>query len=157
MDFRRHQPALLALLAGVLVVFLPFCLGSVADTEEFYSTAIPMTLAFRALADGASPFWTPLLGLGMPQPFRISYLLHPLGPAFAIGPEFGMNVLTGAHLALAAVATYALALALGITRPIAVLCAVSALLSTTILQVIYHDNWFTHVVSWSLLPLAALL
>jgi hypothetical protein len=157
MDFKNHRLPLLALLIVVVAAVLPFVLGSVGDTEEFYGTAIPMTLAFRALGEGASPFWTPLLGLGMPQPFRISYLMHPLGFTFAFGAEFGMNVLTAVHLAIGAAATYCLALALGISRPIAVLCAASIVFSTTVTQVLYYDNWFTHIVSWSLLPLAALM
>jgi hypothetical protein len=157
MDFKSHRPALLVVLAAVVIALLPFLIGSVGDIEEFYGTAIPMTLAFRALADGASPFWTPLLGLGMPQPFRISYLLHPLGPAFAVGAEFGMNVLTSVHLAIGAIATYYLAIYLGMTRLVALFCTISAVFSTTITQILYHDNWFPHVVTWSLLPLSALL
>ena len=157
MDRTRHQPALAVVLVAVVIALLPYWLGSVPDYEEYYGTAIPMTLAFRALADAASPFWTPLLGIGMPQPFRISYLMHPLGAAFAVGPEFGMIVLTSVHLAIGAVATYYLAIYLGISRLVAVLCAISALFSTTITQILYFDDWFTHVVTWSLVPVSALL
>lgn len=156
-EIKSDRAAVCIVLFAVLAALLPFVLASVPDAEEFNATAMPMTLAYRALGDGASPFWTPLLGLGMPQPFRISYLLHPLGPAFGLGALAGVNLLTSFHLAIGAVATYYLATYLGMTRFAAVVCAVTAVFSTTIVQVLYVDDWFTHVVTWSLLPVSALL
>lgn len=156
-EIKSDRSALRIVLFAVVVALLPFVFASVPDDEEFYATAMPMTLAYRALSDLNSPFWTPLLGLGVPQPFRISYLLHPLGPAFGLHALAGVNMLTSVHLAMGAIATYFLATYLGTTRLAAVVCAVTAVFSTTIAQLLYVDDWFTHVVTWSLLPVSALL
>ena len=104
-EIKSDRSALRIVLFAVVVALLPFVLASVPDDEEFYATAMPMTLAYRALSDLNSPFWTPLLGLGVPQPFRISYLLHPLGPAFGLHALAGVNMLTSVHLAIGAIAT----------------------------------------------------
>jgi hypothetical protein len=52
---------------------------------------------------------------------------------------------------------YGLASYLGMGRVAAVVCAVSVVFSTTIAQPMYVDDWFIHVITWSLLPWSALL
>lgn len=73
-----------AVLVGSALVLGGFAFGHISDVEDFYSTAVGTSLFVNAALRGQNPFWTDLLGLGLPQPFRISLIQHPLAFLFAL-------------------------------------------------------------------------
>src|SRR5690606_22634690 len=84
--------------AAALFLCATFLIGSTPDEEEFRFAVLGAWLQVQALIEGHVAFWTPLLGLGIPQPFVPTFTLHPLAPLLAaVSPVTWGRVLLAAH------------------------------------------------------------
>jgi len=151
----RARPGWLAVaLAGAAFVLGGYAFGYVNDVEGFNATSLTTTLFVKAVAQGDNPFWTDLLGLGLPQPFRISLIQHPLGFLFALLPPLAaiktIVVLQGLAGTLVC---YVLCRRLRMPAFVAGACALSFILCTSVLQPLFFDDWPTSFLSFCFLPL----
>lgn len=144
-----------ALVILTAVVFLSgYVLGGVGDVEDFNSTGLTTYLFMRSLFAGDNPLWTPLLGLGLPQPFRISLIQHPLGFLFAfLGPLAAIKIIVFAQGLIGAAAFYLLSREFSMPRPVAATCAISYILSTAAVEYLFFDDFFSTFLSYCLYPL----
>lgn len=150
---RRGDWGLWAALGGAVTMLAGFVFGAVGDAEDFYTTAVGTRLFFRSLADGTNPFWTDLLGLGLPQPFRISLVQHPLGPLFALmDPLAAIKAVVVVQGLAATVCVYLLCRRLAMERLVAATCALSFISSTSVLQYLFIDDYFSQFLSVCLVP-----
>lgn len=147
----------LPIVAGVLILG-SYAMGHVFDVEDFNATALTTKLFMDSLLQGDNPFWTSLLGLGLPQPFRISYIQHPLGVLFGVLPAVtAVKVLIIAQGIMAAVSVYLLGRRLLMPPAIASVCAFTFLLCSGSLQYLHIDDWFSSFTSFCFFPLIVLL
>ncbi len=143
--------------AGAAFLLSGYCFGALADAEDFNSTAVTTRLFFAALSRGENPFWTDLFGFGLPQPFRISLIQHPLGFLFALlQPLAAVKAIVAIQGVLGAVAVYALCRRFRMAPRIAGICVVSWALSWTSVEYLYYDDFFSAFLSWCLYPVVAL-
>jgi hypothetical protein len=141
----------IVLAAGVL--YLPYALGGLLDNEDLNSTVLTTKLFVEGVAQGQSPFWTPLLGLGLPQPFRISHAQHPLALLYLVlDPVIVVRIFVAAHLLVGALGMWVLARLYHLQAAIAFVAVLSFLACTTTGQYLYHDDWPSNLVTWSFLP-----
>lgn len=142
-----------------LVLMAPFDLTLSPDEEDFGVTIVSTVHQARCLLQGEYPFWNSLLGLGMPHPMSQVFADHPLMPFFALLPvSQALVLLYNFQVILAVVGMWWLARSLSLSRPVALLCAATYILSTPILNyAIGTDFWPEFLVMFSLLPLLALL
>ena len=144
---------LIAALAGAALVLSGFVFGYIGDVEDFYSTAVTTTLFFRAVLRGDNPFWTDLLGLGMPQPFRISFIQHPLGPLFGVLPPLtAVKVVVMLQGLVGTGFFYALCRRLRMQRPVAVTCSVSFICCSSVIGYLFRDDFFSQFLSFCFYP-----
>lgn len=140
-------------IVAALLVSAPFATGGVPDIEGFYEQTVGAVLAAKALFAGHSPLWTHDLGFGIPQPFRVNPFVSPLLPVFLLKNAFhAMTIVVAFHLAVGAVFVFLLARRLRIDPVVALCCAISFLLCSSTIQLIYTDDWSGGVVAWSLFP-----
>lgn len=141
--------------AGCAVVALcaVFAGGWSADEEELRYAVLSAWLRARGPWNLDAAFWTPLLGLGVPQPFVPSFAYHPFAPLLA-----WMSVVAWARLVLIA---YAVAGAIGMWRLGTVLQLPAIVRATGVLTFLYSapvqnyvliDFWPTSYVAWTVLP-----
>lgn len=149
---RPGWPLLIAL-AGAAFVLGGFASGYVNDAEGFNATVLTTTLFIKAVAHGDNPLWTDLLGLGLPQPFRISLIQHPLGFLFVLLPPLAaMKTIVVLQGLAGTLVCYALCRRLRMSAFVASACALSFILCTSAMQPLFFDDWASNFLSFSLLP-----
>lgn len=100
-----------------------------------------------------SAFWTPLLGLGIPQPFVPSFVLHPLAPLLAwIPPIPWVRLLLIAHSVVGAIGMWLVGAVLGLPPIVRATGVVTFLLAAPVQNYVLSDFWPSHHVVWTLLP-----
>lgn len=140
--------------AGALLVLGSFAFGYIPDAEDFNSTALTTRLFMQAVLNGDNPFWTELLGLGMPQPFRISLVQHPLGVLFALTKPLAAVKIVVVVQGLAGLAfVWLICRQLGMLPLVAGTCALSWIMSWSSVEFLHFDDFFSAFLSFSLLPL----
>jgi hypothetical protein len=144
---------------GVITLLaLTFIVGSTPDEEEFRFAILSTWLHAGGLVHGRLELWTPLLGLGVPQPFTPSFLLHPLMPlAAAMSPVDWARMLLVAHMLFGAVGMWQLSRHLRMTAVTGALCVSTFLLATPAQNYALVDFWPSHFVVWTSAPWILLL
>lgn len=130
-----------------------YAIGYVNDVEDYNSTTLTSYLFADAVSKGLNPFWTDLLGLGMPQPFRISLIQHPLEWLFAVmRPLDAVKALVLLHGAAGTWMFYQLGLRLAMTRIAAATCAVSFAFCSSSVQYLFYDDHVSGFLSLAFYP-----
>jgi hypothetical protein len=144
------------LIVFALIMVYPIRLIGHSDDEEFRYSVMSAILQGRAVLQGYYPFWTSFFGLGMPTPFFTDLSHHPLFLLIAQKTGFSIALLYFLHLFIAAYGTWRLCLHLKIKRPIALVCAITFLLSSPTINYTYANFWVTHLIGWASLPFMTL-
>ena len=121
--------AICLLIVFALMMVYPIRLIGQSDDEEFRYSIMSAILQGRAVLQGYYPFWTSYFGFGMPTPFLTDLSHHPLFLLIALKPGFAIALLYFLHLFIAAYGTWRLCLHFKIKKPIALVCAITFLLS----------------------------
>ena len=144
-----------AALAVAPVVFLcaTFLIGSTPDEEEFRFAVLGTWLQVSSLAAGRVEFWSPLLGLGIPQPFVPTFILHPLAPLLAVtSPVTWARILLSAHVAWGAAGMWLLLRHLGATGLSRGIATATFLLASPVQNYALVQFWPSHLVVWTTAP-----
>ena len=142
---------LAAAAAGLLCIV--FVAGSTYDEEEFRFAILSTSLRVRALADGHLGFWTPLLALGVPQPFVPNFTLHPLAPLLvSMSPVPWTRLLLVVHTLVGSAGMWRLGSALGLTPLLQATGVVTFLLAAPVQNYVLSDFWPSHFIVWTLAP-----
>lgn len=140
------------------IYLLPSYIILSPDNECFYSTIVSTMLQANAVKEGFYPFWTSLLGFGMPQPFSSSFYFHPFFLLFAyLPPEIVIAIFFQFHLLLGAFSVWFLCKKVNIRSLVALICVLTYVLSAPTLNYLLTDFWLDIFVMWSILPLAFLI
>jgi hypothetical protein len=130
-----------------------FLIGSTPDEEEFRFAVLSASLRVRALADGELGLWTPLLGLGVPQPFVPNFALHPLAPLLAwMSPVLWVRLLLVVQTVVGATGMWQLCAFLGMAPIVRATGVVTFLLASTVQNYVLSDFWPSHYIVWTLAP-----
>jgi hypothetical protein len=149
--------ALCLLIGSVLIMVYPLRLIGHSDEEEFRYAVMSAVLQGRAVLQGYYPFWTSLFGFGMPAPFFTDLSHHPLFLLIATKTGFAITLIYILHLFIGAYGTWRLCLHLKIKKAIAMVCAVTFLLSSPTINYTFANFWITHLIGWASLPFMTLL
>jgi hypothetical protein len=149
--------AICLLIVSVLIMVYPIRLIGHSDEEEFRYSIMSAVLQGRAILQGYYPFWTSLFGFGMPTPFFTDLSHHPLFLLIATKTGFAITLLYIMHLLIGAYGTWRLCLHLKIKKAIALVCALTFLLSSPTVNYTYANFWITHLIGWASLPFITLL
>ena len=139
---------------ATLVLCYAFMFGSSGDEEEFRFAILSAWLRVRGPWNLDSAFWTPLLGLGVPQPFVPNFTLHPLAPLLAWMPVIAwVRLLLVAHSVVGAVGMWRLGgRVLGFPPIVRAAAVATFLFSAPVQNYVLVDFWPSHLVVWTLLP-----
>ena len=148
--------AICLLIVFVLIMVYPIRLIGHSDDEEFRYSVMSAILQGRAVLQGYYPFWTSFIGFGMPTPFFTDLSHHPLFLLIATKTGFAIALLYFLHLFIGAYGTWRLCLHLKIKKPIALVCAITFLLSSPTINYTYPNFWITHLIGWASLPFMTL-
>ena len=151
MAVRRWSVALL--IATWLFFALPFVAVGPNDVEDFYTAVATTKMAIESMAQGAWPFWNMDSTLGVPQPFRFHFITHPLSPlCHAADCAEVLRGIAALHILLGAVFMLLLVRRLTSDEAVATLAGVTFMLSSSIVQTTYIDDWSTTAIRESSLP-----
>ena len=148
--------AICLLIVSVLIMVYPIRLIGHSDEEEFRYSVMSAVLQGRAVLQGYYPFWTSFFGFGMPTPFFTDLSHHPLFLLIATKTGFAIDLLYVLHLLLGAFGTWWLCLHLKIKKAIALVCAITFLLSSPTVNYTYANFWIAHLIGWTSLPFMTL-
>jgi hypothetical protein len=155
---RRQIAAVALVLAAVGLLLGVIVIGSTPDDEEFRFAVLSSRLTMRAVAAGAYPFWTSLLGFGSPQPFVPNFNLHPLVPGLAVLSTIAwVRLLLAVHVVIGAAGMWCVGKRLALDPLVIAACAVTFLLSAPLQNYLLSDFWPSHLVVWTSLPWLLLL
>ncbi|PWB64643.1 MAG: hypothetical protein C3F17_06515 [Bradyrhizobiaceae bacterium] len=155
---KSFDVGLLVTVTGALIPLLGYAFGHIRDVEDVYSTTVTTALFVRSLLEGHNPFWTDLLGLGMPQPFRISLVQHPLAILFGlVSPFAAVKIVVVLQGLLGTAFFYLLCRRLGMPCWIAVTCSLSFALCSSTIEFLFIDDFYTAYLSFSLCPVVLYL
>jgi len=142
-------------LAGVATILLcgVFVVGTTGDEEYFrWPILTAWLVARRGWLSGAA-FWTPLLGLGAPQPFIPSFAYHPLAPLLVwMEPIPWLRVLLVALTTTGATGMWRLGAVLGQPRAVRAVGVVTFLLSAPVLNYALIDLNPSIYAGWAAFP-----
>lgn len=140
-------------LLGIVIVVMvyPFLSITSIDEEEFRYAVVSTVLHARSILDGVYPFWTSAFGFGMPHPFMINFIYHPVMPLFANHANAAILVMYVLHLTTGALGMWALCRRY-VREGLSIVGVITYLLATPTLNFMYTDFWLTTLVGWSLLP-----
>jgi hypothetical protein len=144
------------LIVFVLIMIYPIRLIGNVDDEEFRYAIMSAVLQGRAVLQGYFPFWTSFFGFGMPTPFFTDLSHHPLFLLIATKTGFAIALLYILHLFIGAYGTWRLCLHLKIKKPVALVCAITFLLSSPTVNYTYANFWIAHLIGWASLPFMTL-
>lgn len=115
-------------------------------------------LRVRGLGMGEFALWTPLLGLGIPQPFVPDFSMHPLVPLLGvISPVTWVRVLLLTHTVGGAVGMWWLGAALNLAPLVRGVSVATFLLASPVQQYVLTDFWPSHYIVWTAAPWVLLL
>lgn len=156
--YNTNYISILILIIISSLFFGAYGLGTVSDEEDLSATLLSTLLFTKALIAGESPFWTPTLGLGIPQPFRIALIFHPLSFLFSILPPLlAIKIVVFTHGIISALSFYLLCKKLSVSPFISCLSSISFIFCTSNLNFLFTDDWPSFFLSFSFLPLICLL
>ena len=139
--------------AAAAWVSCAFLIGSTPDEEEFRYAVLSAWLRVRGLQTGEFAFWTPLLGLGIPQPFVPNFSMHPLVPLLGlISPVTWVRVLLLTHTIVGAVGMWRLGSVLNLAPLVRGVTVATFLLALPVQQYLLRDFWPSHYIVWTLAP-----
>ena len=142
-----------SIILASIIVLCPSYVFVSPDNESFMSTVLSTIFQARAIRDGYYPFWTSLLGFGMPQPFSQSLYFHPILFLFALLPtKLALILFYQSHLIFGGISMWALCLEVKITSKIAFACTLTYLLSASTLNYSLTDFWPSVFLLWTFLP-----
>ena len=156
MKKRTEIIAICLLIVSGLIMVYPMRLIGHIDDEEFRYSIMSAILQGRAVLQGYYPFWTSFFGFGMPSPFFTDLSHHPLFLLIATKTGFAIVLLYFLHLLIGAYGTWRLCLHFKIKEPIALVCAITFLLSSPSINYTYANFWITHLIGWTSLPFMTL-
>jgi hypothetical protein len=140
-------------LGAIALTSSGFLIGSSPDEEEFRFAVLTSWLHSQSLLHGDYGFWTPLLGLGIPQPLTPNFWLHPLLPLLPwLGPVMWVRVLLLTHTLLGAAGMWQLTKTLGLQPITRAVCVVTFLLAAPVCNYLFTDFWPSHYVVWTSMP-----
>lgn len=139
---------------ATLMLCYAFLFGSSGNEEEFRFAILSTWLRIRGPWSLDSAFWTPLLGLGVPQPFVPNFSLHPLAPLLAwMSAIAWVRLLLVAHSIVGAVGMWRLGGAvLGFPPMVRAAVVATFLFSAPLQNYVLIDFWPSHHLVWTLLP-----
>jgi hypothetical protein len=141
----------------VLTLCGAFMSGSPGDEEELRYAILSAWLHARAPWSLDAEFWTPLLGLGLPQPMVPSFSHHPLSLLLAWMPPVGwVQLVLIAHTAVGAAGMWRLGAAFAMPPLVRATGVVTFLLAAPLQNYVLIDFWVTTHLAWALLPWIAL-
>ena len=144
--------------APVLLIALSLLVGSTPDEEEFRFAILTTWLHVHSVMQGHYGFWTPLLGLGVPQPLTPNFLLHPLTLVLPVlGPVAWSRALVVTHTLIGATGMWQLTKSLGLSPIARAVCVVSFLFATPAQNYVLSDFWPSHYIVWTSAPWLLLL
>jgi hypothetical protein len=150
--------ALAVAVVPVALISASLLIGSTPDEEEFRFAVLTTWLHVRTMMQGHYDFWTPLLGLGAPQPLTPNFLLHPLSPLLPVlGPIAWSRTVVVAHTLLGAGGMWHVTKRLALSPIVRAICVVSFLLATPVQNYVLTDFWPSHYVVWTSMPWLLLL
>jgi hypothetical protein len=144
-----------AALAAAPVVFLcaTFLIGSTPDEEEFRFAVLGTWLQVSALLEGRVEFWSPLMGLGIPQPFVPTFVFHPLAPLLTVmSPVAWARALMSAHVVWGAAGVWLLLRRLGVGGPARGAATATFLLASPVQNYTLEQFWPSHLIVWTTAP-----
>jgi hypothetical protein len=140
-------------LGAIALTSSGFLIGSSPDEEEFRFAIVSSWLHAQSLLHGDYGFWTPLLGLGIPQPLTPNFWLHPLVPLLPLlGPVMWVRLLLLAHTLLGASGMWQLTKTLGLTPLTRSVCVATFVLAAPVCNYVFTDFWPSHYVVWTSMP-----
>ena len=149
----RNGVAAAVAFAVTAFLVLTVVVGSTADEEEFRFAILSAWLHVDALLHGSLGLWTPLLGLGIPQPFVPNFLLHPLLPLLALlSPVAWARLLLATHTVLGGLGMWRLTRYLGVTPIVQAACVATFLFATPAQNYALTDFWPSHYLVWTSTP-----
>lgn len=127
--------------------------GSTGDEEDFRSPILSAWLVARAGWSSGAAFWTPLLGLGAPQPFVPSFAYHPLALLLVwMDPVPWLRLVLVAYTIAGASGMWRLGAMLEQPRAVRAVGVVTFLLSAPVLQSALIDSHPSNYVGWASVP-----
>ena len=144
----------LAVLLGVWLIFAaPFIAVGANDVEDFYTGVASTKWAIDSVFSGAWPFWNMDSALGVPQPFRFHFITHPLSPLCRIADcAEVLRVAAALQALIGAFFMILLVRRLTSDETASALAGVTFLLSSSIVQPTYVDDWSTAAIPEATLP-----
>jgi hypothetical protein len=140
-------------LGAIALTSSGFLIGSSPDEEEFRFAIVTSWLHSQSLLHGDYGFWTPLLGLGIPQPLTPNFWLHPLLPLLPwLGPVMWVRVLLLTHTLLGAAGMWQLTKTMGLQPITRAVCVVTFVLAAPVCNYLFTDFWPSHYVVWTSMP-----
>jgi hypothetical protein len=140
-------------LGAIALTSSGFLIGSSPDEEEFRFAIVTSWLHSQSLLHGDYGFWTPLLGLGIPQPLTPNFWLHPLLPLLPwLGPVMWVRVLLLTHTLLGAAGMWQLTKTLVLQPITRAVCVVTFVLAAPVCNYLFTDFWPSHYVVWTSMP-----
>lgn len=124
------------------------------DNESFISTFLSTYLQAQALKNWSYPFWTSMLGIGMPQPFSQYLYFHPLLFLFMfLPPDIALLLMYFFHLLVGTFSVRAICKEVGVNEKISLVCSLTFLLCATTINYTIVDFWPSVFAIWTSLPL----
>jgi hypothetical protein len=128
-------------------------IGTTPDEEEFRFAVLASTLHATALADARWPWWTPALGLGIPQPLVPNFNMHPLLPLLTLmSPVAWVRLFYVAHTIFGAIGMWRLGGDLRLGGGARAACVFSFMLATPTQNYVLVDFWPSHYLVWTCAP-----
>jgi len=144
-----------SLILTIAVVYLvPFSLTLSKDEEEFRFNIISTIIHWKGLANGEYPFWTSLLGFGIPLPLGQNLIFHPVAPLFGfVKGGVAIMAIYFVQTILGVFSMWALLNTLKVSRAVALLGVISYLCASPTINYLYTDFWTSYYVMWTTYPI----
>ncbi|MGE0447795.1 MAG: hypothetical protein AB7P99_21400, partial [Vicinamibacterales bacterium] len=98
-------------------------------------------------------FWSPLMGLGIPQPFVPTFVFHPLAPLLTItSPATWARIFLSVHVAWGAAGMWVLLGRLGVSRLSRSVAVATFLLASPVQNYALVQFWPSHLIVWTTAP-----
>lgn len=132
---------------------LPYVAVGANDLEEYFTGVATTKLAIEAIRQGAWPFWSADLGLGVPQPLRFHFITHPLAPlCAAMDCHAVLRAVASLHVLIGAIFLAMLVMRFTGGRVLASVSGMTWCLSSSVIQPMLTDDWPITAINESTLP-----
>jgi hypothetical protein len=141
------------LLGAWLLFAVPFVAVGPNDVEDFYTGVASTKMMVDSMAEGAWPFWNMDSALGVPQPFRFHFVTHPLSPLCHVSDcARVLRVAAALQALLGSVFMALLVRRITADESVSWLAGISFLLSSSVVQPTYVDDWAISAMCGASLP-----